>query len=312
MKKNLINHLLLILLIFSTGCVTKDGKVIHAAVDDVASVEMGQSINIDVLKNDNSYGLAKSIKSVSTPLHGTAVIENNNTITYTPTNGFSGTDSFTYIVQASTYTDTAKVTVTVINPTVPNNQPPTANAGVDKRVAASESVTLTGNDNDTDGNIISREWKEGAVSLAQTQSFNYTSTDVGIHTLIYTVTDNDGASASDEVDVNVTATIIEEDHKPIANTSTVSMNSDCSINKASSFTLTGSDADGDDLTFTKTTNPTYGVVTVNNDGSGTFILNNDEAVAKCTDEMANSFNFKVNDGTINSDETRIDIIQTLS
>jgi VCBS repeat-containing protein len=305
MKKVLIGTLLVLLMI--NGCDNKVDNDGISAVDDMASVETGHSVNIEVLKNDGLYDFARNIKSVSTPLHGTAIIETNKTVTYTPEDEFSGTDTFTYVLKVSKYTDKGKVTVSVTNPAVPDNQAPTANAGEDKVVVSGESVTLTGTDADSDGSITSREWKEGASSLAQTQSFEYTSSDVGIHTLIYTVTDDDGAKASNEMHVNVTEVV--ENHKPVANVSTVNMHSDCSLGKATLFTLTGSDDDDNSLTFETTTNPTYGSVTLSSEGAGTFTLDDSEAQAKCMDGMPNSFNFKVNDGTVDSDEAVVTIVK---
>ena len=307
MKKVLIGTLLVMLMI--NGCDNKVHEVPNggvSAIDDTASVEMGHSVNIEVLKNDGSYTSSKIIESVSTPSHGTAIIETNETVTYTPANEFSGTDTFTYVLKVSKYTDEGKVTVSVINPAVPDNQAPTADAGENRVVVSGESITLTGTDADNDGSITSREWKEGASSLAQTQSFDYTSTDVGIHTLTYTVTDDDGAKASDNVDINVTEVVVEN-RKPVADASTVNMHPDCSIGKASPFILTGSDEDGDSLTFEKTTEPTYGTATLNTDGTGTFVLDDSEDQAKCMDGMPNSFNFKVNDGTVDSDEAVVTI-----
>ena len=51
---------------------------------------------IDVLANDTGSGL--SLVSTTNPAHGTATITSGK-IQYTPTNGYSGTDSFTYTVK---------------------------------------------------------------------------------------------------------------------------------------------------------------------------------------------------------------------
>ncbi|MFT7824334.1 MAG: S8 family serine peptidase [Sulfurimonas sp.] len=84
------------------------------------------------------------------------------------------------------------------------NQAPTANAGPDRSVTVNETITITGSGTDTDGTIASYEWKEGTTVLATTASFDYTPTSVGDHTLTLTVTDNDGATDSDTMVVDVT------------------------------------------------------------------------------------------------------------
>ncbi|OGZ42197.1 MAG: hypothetical protein A3C80_03065 [Candidatus Ryanbacteria bacterium RIFCSPHIGHO2_02_FULL_45_43] len=87
---------------------------------------------------------------------------------------------------------------------------PTANAGADQTVVDSdgngtEDVMLDGSSSsDSDGSIVSYEWREGATLLttgvSPTLSFA-----LGNHTVTLTVTDNDGATASDSVQINVAA-----------------------------------------------------------------------------------------------------------
>lgn len=81
---------------------------------------------------------------------------------------------------------------------------PTANAGVDKTVVINQAVTITGSGTDTDGTIVSYEWKKGDIVLAATAAFTYTPTVVGTDTLTLTVMDDDGAIASDSMNVIVT------------------------------------------------------------------------------------------------------------
>ena len=57
--------------------------------------------------------------SIGTPLHGTAAIL-ANTITYTPTTDFLGTDTFTYTVQDGTFSANAEVQVRVADLAFPN------------------------------------------------------------------------------------------------------------------------------------------------------------------------------------------------
>ncbi len=83
------------------------------------------------------------------------------------------------------------------------NQAPIANAGLDKSVTVNKTITLNGSGTDSDGYIISYEWKKGDTILSTTSTLNYTPTEVGIDTLTLTVTDDDGATASDSVMVTV-------------------------------------------------------------------------------------------------------------
>ena len=83
------------------------------------------------------------------------------------------------------------------------NNPPTVNAGEDKSVIVNEPITIIGIANDSDGEIVAYEWKEGNRLLATTASFEYLPTTTGTHTLTLTVTDNDGVTTSDSLVVTV-------------------------------------------------------------------------------------------------------------
>jgi WD40 repeat protein len=88
------------------------------------------------------------------------------------------------------------------------NQPPTANAGLDQTVTATDAtaqVTLDASaSSDPDGAIVSYEWREGGTLIAS--GVNPTvELAVGVHTLTLTVTDDEGASASDAVVITVRA-----------------------------------------------------------------------------------------------------------
>ncbi len=65
--------------------------------DNSVSANCNEAVTFNPLLNDCGTGL--NIQEVGTPANGTAVISANNTITYTPKTNFSGTDTFSYIVQ---------------------------------------------------------------------------------------------------------------------------------------------------------------------------------------------------------------------
>jgi len=89
-------------------------------------------------------------------------------------------------------------------PPVPGNTLPTANAGKDKSIVLGNSVTLRGRGTDADGTIESYVWTKDSTIIANTSSFEYTPTEAGTDTFTLTVTDNDGATASDIMNVLVT------------------------------------------------------------------------------------------------------------
>jgi Bacterial Ig domain len=75
-------------------------------VDDTASTAYQTAVTINILANDPPGSVAQS---VSQPANGAAALNADQTVTYTPSAGFSGTDTFTYAVDGNN----AIVTVTV-------------------------------------------------------------------------------------------------------------------------------------------------------------------------------------------------------
>jgi Bacterial Ig domain/Concanavalin A-like lectin/glucanases superfamily/Right handed beta helix region len=85
------------------------------AGDDAASTAQGAPVTIKVLANDHDAdGDTLTLKDVSQPDNGTVTRNADNTATYTPKAGFTGSDSFTYTVSdGKGGTDTGRATVSV-------------------------------------------------------------------------------------------------------------------------------------------------------------------------------------------------------
>jgi len=90
------------------------------AADDSAMTYKNEPVDVVVLDNDNDPdGDALTVVNTSDPVHGSAVVNVDWTVTYTPTAGFSGKDSFIYTISdGDGGMDTATVTVTVIAPAI--------------------------------------------------------------------------------------------------------------------------------------------------------------------------------------------------
>ena len=94
------------------------------------------------------------------------------------------------------------------------NQPPVANAGADVTVNLGDSVILDGsNSSDADGNIVSYQWDNGSTGVSPTTTFN----SEGTFTITLTVTDDQGATATDSVVV----TVIDTSNAPTVTASTI-------------------------------------------------------------------------------------------
>ncbi|NET86751.1 MAG: DUF4347 domain-containing protein [Kamptonema sp. SIO1D9] len=98
--------------------VTGAGGVFDA-VDDTATTALDTPVNIDVLANDTDddadpSDLEVDPASIAGVVNGTAVVDADGTILYTPDADFVGVEDFTYdLIDADGNRDTATVTVTV-------------------------------------------------------------------------------------------------------------------------------------------------------------------------------------------------------
>jgi hypothetical protein len=97
-------------------------------------------------------------------------------------------------------------------PPLPSNIAPTANAGDDQTVDENTLVTLTGSGSDSDGSITSYSWVQTSGEDSAIESGSSAETLISIpsvdsdSTLTFelTVTDNDGSTHSDSIDIQVT------------------------------------------------------------------------------------------------------------
>jgi ELWxxDGT repeat protein len=108
---------------FFAGVNAETGAELYALTNDApvagndhASSSNDAAVPVNVLANDSDPDGtldATSVQVVSQPAHGTATASSNGTINYTPTPGFSGTDSFMYTVRDNQGASSNAATVTV-------------------------------------------------------------------------------------------------------------------------------------------------------------------------------------------------------
>ena len=110
----------------STATVTVDVLPIVDAFDDSVSTEQDTPDDIDILANDNDLPTVGTL-TITVPSNGTVTINDNgtpndpsdDTVTYTPNAGFTGTDTFDYTICDNLGNcSTATVTVVVTPPAV--------------------------------------------------------------------------------------------------------------------------------------------------------------------------------------------------
>ncbi|HEU4471297.1 MAG TPA: T9SS type A sorting domain-containing protein [Flavisolibacter sp.] len=151
-------------------------------------------------------------------------------------------------------TGTDFITVTVSAPAPPPNQAPVANAGSDVEITLPvNSVSLNGSGTDNDGSIVAYEWVRVSGPLAHTiltpaqQQTSITDLEEGVYIFRLTVTDNEGASSYDEIQVTVNAALPPPNQAPVAN---AGADKDITL-PVNTETLNGAatDADGTVITY---------------------------------------------------------------
>jgi len=96
----------------NTAIVTIAVNIKPEGAPDLVSTPAGTSVIIHVLDNDPSKVGATVIKNTD-PSNGTIVVNPDGTVTYTPNPGFSGKDTFTYIIKNKDGLESDPIIVTV-------------------------------------------------------------------------------------------------------------------------------------------------------------------------------------------------------
>lgn len=99
----------------STDTATVEITVEAVAEDDSETTSAGEAVTIDVLANDSRLEEGEpSVTVESGPANGTAEVDDEQRIEYTPSEGFSGEDNLEYRAEyADGHGDTASVTISV-------------------------------------------------------------------------------------------------------------------------------------------------------------------------------------------------------
>ena len=220
------------------------------ATIDTATVVEGHAVLINVLANDTGSGL--TLTSITTPTHGTAVIQNGE-IKYTAANGFVGADTFNYTVNGTGGPSSAAVNVTVTAAAAPVANPDTAS------VLQNGSVLIDVLAGNTGLNLVltsvtAPQFGAAAIEngkIRYTPSLGYT----GADSFNYTETDINGQTASNSVGITVLSSVIAPG--AVAQTGTVQQGGAVLIDVLANDTGTG-------ITLTGVTAPAQGTAVIQN------------------------------------------------
>jgi len=244
-----------------------DGNTTPTPEDDDSTTTEGTPVNIDVLDNDTDPdGDDLEIGTVEDPQHGSTVIEDDGTITYTPDTDFVGDDIFYYTAcDARGACGTAFVVVTVVDG---ENVPPVA---VDDTFQTPEGTPITFdtrlNDFDFDNDPLTVESigvprngqaqkrTDGTITYVPNAGF------IGNDDFTVTISDGRGGFATQNVLIIVTP---GGNEPPDAKDDFYNVPSDGTT--VLEVGDNDTDPDGDDLIIIDVEQPAHGTVTIDDNG----------------------------------------------
>ena len=266
------------------------------ADDQSVGTEEDTPVLITLTASDPSEDLSFSV--VDQPAHGVFIEVEMPNLTYLPNLDYNGSDSFTFkAYNGVEYSNVATVNITVYEV----NDAPVAH---DQAVATSEgtpvNIALSGLD--VDGDPLTFRVDVGpthgvltgdAPKLTYSPELGYKGADS------FTFISNDGV-----LDSSPATVIVKVNYQPEADTQAVLTDEDTPID----IVLTGSDDDGDSLTFHVINQPIYGVLS-GDAPNLTYVPDSDYCYdPEIEGSSVDGFSFVVNDGIANSPPATVTII----
>jgi Bacterial Ig domain len=265
------------------------------AVNDSYEGVKNTASTLNVLTNDVFVEPADltTVTVVNAPAHGSAVPQTGGSILYTPLNGFTGSDSFTYTVADST-NKTSNVATVNINVLAAARPAPVADA-VTTQLNTADDINVLANDTVASGATITSV----AIAAAPTQGTAVVQSD---NTILYTP--NAGYNGTDTFTYNETDSNGESSATPATVTVTVA---DTARPTAGNVTATTPPNVATDINVLSSDTPALGttlvpssVAVVSNPADGTAVVKSDGTILYTPNANfagSDSFTYTVNQST---------------
>lgn len=271
-----------------------------------AKLSITRLTNAGLLRNDSDAdGDTLTAEAAQLPAHGTVTVNPDGTFTYTPTLGYQGTDSFTYVAKDGSG-QSAPITVSLTIIPGGNVAPVTTadayDATEDETLTISAAQGVLANDLDPDGDpftaVVLALPTKGSLTLNEDGSFVYVPNANANGTDTFTYRASDGFFSQP---TTVTITIAPTPDAPVAVADAYSGDPGLTltVTAAQGVLANDTDPDGDTLTATLISAPATGSLTLNANGSFTFVPVSTGVV---------TFSYRATDGVLNSPAVTVTII----
>jgi len=263
---------------------TNDGPT---ALDDYSETDENESVRIDILDNDldpDGSLDSSSVSIIQDPTHGTLDVDpSTGVVTYSPSNGDCGSDSFIYIVEDNEGAPSNQAAVDI---EIRCNESPTAEddyATTDENTAI--EINVASNDEDSDGSLdlssiqVTSSPSFGTVSVHPSSgivSYMPDPLSCGDDTFAYTIADDDGAISNE---AHVTIAVLCDD-PPLAIDDLYHVGEGESLDVNAPGILDNDIASPDDtLTATLVSGVSHGSLTLNANGSFAYVHDGSETTS---------------------------------
>jgi VCBS repeat-containing protein len=271
------------------------------AIADSYSMDQDGTLTIaavGLLANDtDGDGDALTAQLSVGPAHGTVTLNADGSFVYTPSAGYIGADSFSYIAKdAALESNIATVSITV-------NRINHAPIAVADAYTTNQNIPLNvlvpgllGNDADVDGDAITATLvtgpAHGSLTVNTDGTFLYTPTLNYSGADSFTYQASDGLLSSSEVMVDIN--VISTNTAPVTNDDSFSTNEDTLLSIAAPGVIANdTDADGNTLTASIVSLPLHGILSFSANGSLLY-------TPTLNYNGPDSFSYRVSDGILNS------------
>ncbi|MDB2701799.1 Ig-like domain-containing protein [Flavobacteriaceae bacterium] len=271
---------------------------------------LNDGITTSLLANDiDADGNPLNANLITPPINGTLTLQTNGSFVYTHNGSSTSTDTFYYAANDGLNGNTVSVTIYINNPpvavtdTIAVLESGTASKTTDGR------TSLLSNDTDADALDVASltavkisEPSHGSLTLNSDGTFIYRHNGDDESSDSFTYSANDGKINSSPITVSITVTGTNDTPVAYDDTIIVPLGGTATTldNGYTSFATNDIDPDGDTLTVSIVSSPSYGTISLNPGGTFSYVQNG-------TINAGDSFTYKVNDGSLDSNIANVNV-----